>query len=68
LTGLTVLGDGTFQFGFSNLSGPRYAVVAGANVAAPLNTWSNRSPALETPPGSGQFQFTDPQAANGRSP
>jgi len=29
-----------------------------------LDAWLNLGPAFETPPGSGQFQFTDPQAAN----
>jgi hypothetical protein len=58
------LGDGSFQFGFSNPSGPAYRVLASTGVAAPLNTWSNLGPANETPPGSGQFQFTDHQATN----
>ena len=56
------LGNGSFQFGFSNLRGPSYSVLAGTNVAAPLNTWSNLGPAVESPPGT--FQFTDPQATN----
>jgi hypothetical protein len=58
------LGDGSFQFGFSNPSGPGYRVLASTDVAAPLNIWSNLGPATETPPGSGQFQFTDHQATN----
>jgi len=56
------LGNGTFQFGFSNLSGPAYTVRAGTNMAASLNTWSNLGPAVEAPPGT--FKFTDPQATN----
>ncbi|MGH7953347.1 MAG: hypothetical protein ACREFE_15745 [Limisphaerales bacterium] len=39
-------------------------MLARPNVAAPLNTWSNLGPATETPPGSGQFQFTDHQTPN----
>jgi hypothetical protein len=50
------------QFGFTNYSGMTYTVLAGTNVAAPLNMWSNLGPALEAPPGT--FQFTDPQATN----
>jgi hypothetical protein len=56
------LGDGSFQFSFSNPSGPSYRVLASTNAAAPLNTWSNLGLATETPPGSGQFQFADHQA------
>jgi hypothetical protein len=58
------LGDGSIQFGFSNPSGPSYRVLATTNAAAPLNTWSNLGPATETPPGSGQFRFTDHPAAS----
>jgi hypothetical protein len=56
------LGDGTFQFGFTDLSGPVYTVLASTNAAAPLNTWSNLGPAVEAAPGT--FQFTDLQAPN----
>jgi Galactose oxidase, central domain len=57
-------GDGSFQLGFSNPSGVSYHVLASTDFAASLNTWSNLGPATETPPGSGQFQFTDHQAPN----
>jgi hypothetical protein len=60
----TRLGDGSFQFAFANLAGMPFSVRASTNMALPLNVWSNLGPVLETPPGSGQFQFTDPQAAN----
>jgi len=62
LLNLTKLGNGNLQFGFTNLSGPSYSVLATTNVAAPLNTWSNLGPAVEAPPGT--FQFTDLQATN----
>jgi N-acetylneuraminic acid mutarotase len=64
ITNPTRLGDGSFQFRFSNPSGSSYSVLASTNVAAPLNTWSNLGTATETPPGSGQFLFTDSQATN----
>jgi len=41
-----------------------FTVFATTNLARPFNTWSNLGPALEIPSGSGQFQFTDPQATN----
>jgi hypothetical protein len=58
------LTDGSFQFGFSNPSGVSYHILASANLAAPLNTWSNLGTATETPSGSGHFLFTDHQAMN----
>ncbi|NOS72456.1 MAG: hypothetical protein HOP33_21355 [Verrucomicrobia bacterium] len=64
LTGLTKLGDGTFRFSFTNLTGASFTVFASTNVALPFNAWSNLGPAVETPASSGQFQFTDPQATN----
>ena len=64
LTGLTVLGNGTFQFGFTNLTGASFTVFASTSVALPFNLWSNLGPAAETPAASGQFQFTNPDATN----
>jgi N-acetylneuraminic acid mutarotase len=58
------LGDGSFQFGFAFTSGPGYSVLASPDLAAPLNSWKYLGPAIETPSGSGLFQFTDPQAPN----
>ena len=56
------LGDGSFQFGFINGSGPSYGVLAGTNLSATVNAWTNLGPATEMPVGSGLFQFTDHQA------
>ncbi len=64
LTGLLSLMDGSFLLGFTNYSGMTQTVLGSTNVAAPLNEWLNLGPAVETPPDSGQFQFTDPQATN----
>ena len=59
---VTRLGNGTVQFGFTNLLGGSFTVLATTDPAAPADAWSNLGAAAETPPGSGQFQFTDPQA------
>jgi len=64
LTELTRLGNGSFQFDLTNLVGGSFTVFATTNVALPFNTWSNLGPVLETPPGSGVFQFTDTHATN----
>jgi hypothetical protein len=64
LTGATRLGNGAFQFAFSNFSDISFSVLATTNLESPLNLWSNLGAALEIPVGSGQFQFTDPQSTN----
>jgi len=64
LAGVTRLGNGSIQFGFTNGSGLPFTVLATTNVALPFNTWSNLGPAVETPASSGQYQFSDPQATN----
>src|ERR1051325_7987227 len=62
LVNVTQLGSGNLQFGFSNLSGPSYTVLASTNVAAPLNTWANLGAPIESP--AGTFTFTDLGATN----
>jgi hypothetical protein len=64
LTGVTQPGNGTFQISFTNQSGASFSIFASTDMAAPFNTWSNLGPAVETPPASGQYQFTDLQATN----
>jgi N-acetylneuraminic acid mutarotase len=60
-----ILGDGSFQFVFSgNPGGTNYRVLASPDAGAPMNSWLNLGAATETPPGSGLFQFADPQAPN----
>jgi hypothetical protein len=61
---MTRLGNGSARFGFTNLTGASFTVFGVTSVAASSNEWSNLGPAVETPPGSGQFQFTDLQATN----
>jgi hypothetical protein len=58
------LGNGSVQLAFTNFSGALFTVLGSTNMALPFGAWSELGPALETPPGSGQFQFTDPQAVN----
>lgn len=64
LAGATRLANGMFRFGFTNVTGASFTVFGTTNVALPFNQWSNLGPVLESPAGSGQFQFTDPQATN----
>jgi predicted outer membrane repeat protein len=58
------LGNGAFQFGFSNLDGASFFIRATTNLALPLQSWTVLGSAVETSAGSGQFQFTDLQSTN----
>jgi len=64
ITELPSLENGLFQFDLPNLVGGSFTVFATTNLTLPFNTWSNLGPVLETPPGSGVFQFTDTHATN----
>lgn len=57
-------GNGSFQFSFENLPGAGFGVMAATNISLPSSNWTMTGFATETPARSGQFQFTDPQAAN----
>jgi hypothetical protein len=65
LTGASRLGDGSFHFAFTNFTDSSFAVLATTNLVLPVSLWSNVGPALESPVGSGHFQFSDPMATNG---
>ncbi|PYI82478.1 MAG: hypothetical protein DME26_17505 [Verrucomicrobia bacterium] len=62
LAGLTLLGNGAFQLGFTNLSGATFTALATTNITLPSSNWTVLGPATEIVPG--QFQFTDPAATN----
>lgn len=56
LTNPAVLPDGTFQFGFSNISGLSFTVRGTTNLTLPFSNWTLLGNATEISPG--QFQFT----------
>ena len=58
------LDNNSTRFMFTNFTDTSSTVLASTNVALPITTWINIGPAVESPIGSGQFQFTDPQATN----
>lgn len=64
LTGATVLGNGSFQFNFTNYEDMNFRVFASTDITLPMNLWSNLGPAVAISAGSGQFQFTDAGATN----
>jgi hypothetical protein len=59
-----ILPGGAFSFSFTNLPRASFTVFASSDITLPANSWSNTGPAIETPSGSGYFQFTDPHATN----
>jgi hypothetical protein len=54
--------SGTFQFGFTNISGSTNVVLVSPSLALPLTDWTALGAATEI--SSGNFQFTDTQATN----
>ncbi|MBC8094828.1 MAG: autotransporter-associated beta strand repeat-containing protein [Akkermansiaceae bacterium] len=56
------LGNGAFQFAFTNANGASFSVLTATNLSLPLTNWTILGPVTETSPG--QFQFTDPTATN----
>jgi len=62
LNQMQVLGDGTFVFGFTNVSGAPFTVLSSTEVLAPLSDWTVLGQASEFMPG--QFQYSDVQALN----
>jgi len=53
----------TAQFSFTNATGLTFNVLATNNLTAPITTWPVIGTAVENPPGSGQYQFSDPTPA-----
>lgn len=53
---------GAFQFSFPFTPGATCTALAATNPALPLTNWNELGGATELSPG--QFQFTDPEAAN----
>jgi len=55
-------GPNSFDLAFTNTSGLTINVVATTNLALPLANWPIVGTMIETPPGSGAYQFADPGA------
>ncbi len=62
LTNPTKLGNGPFQFRFTNTPGAIFTILAATNVGLPLSNWTILGNPTEI--SAGQFQFTDPQTMN----
>jgi len=64
LKNVTKLGNGSVSFTLTNYSDMSFTVLASTDVALPSSQWSNLGTVLESPLGSGQYPFTDPNATN----
>jgi Heme-binding protein Shr-like, Hb-interacting domain len=62
LTGVTLNG-GNLAFSFTNGPGLSFSVLGTNNLSAPVSTWPVVGTAVESPSGSGHYQFTAPNAA-----
>jgi hypothetical protein len=52
-------GTNMFEFGFTNVPGTSFTVLATTNLTVPLHLWSILGAPVENPAGSGHFQFAD---------
>ena len=64
ISGAEILVSGAFQMSFNSQSGVSFTVLSTTNLALPVARWSVLGAAVETPAGSGQYQFTDPSTTN----
>ena len=63
VSGVSLNGSNSLQFSFSNGTGLSFPVLGTNDVTAPLSTWPVIGTAVESPAGSGQYHFTDPNPA-----
>jgi hypothetical protein len=63
LTNVALLPEGTFQFSFTNYPGVGFTAFSTTNPSLPFANWTRLGLVAEV--SAGQFQFNDPQAANG---
>jgi DNA-binding beta-propeller fold protein YncE len=62
LTSLQMLGNGAFQFAFTNTPGAAFTVVSTTNLSLPLSDWTVVGNPVENPPG--MYQFTSQPTTN----
>jgi sugar lactone lactonase YvrE len=62
LTGMEILGNGLFQFSFTNTPGASFTVVSATNLLLPLSNWTVVGNPVESP--AGMYQFTSQPNTN----
>ena len=63
LGGVSLNGGGSLQFTFTSATGLTFSVLGTNDIAAAISTWPLIGPAIESPAGSGHYQFTAPNLA-----
>jgi len=63
IKGVTLSGGQQLSFTFTNYSGLSFSVLATNNIGVPKASWPVIGTAVENPPGSGHYQFNDPNSA-----
>jgi hypothetical protein len=51
--------NGTLQLNFTNITGVGFTILATTNVELNVTNWATLGTAIENPPGSGKYEFTD---------
>jgi hypothetical protein len=67
LAGATLTGSGDLKFSFTNSTGLSFSVLATNDLTAPVSTWPKIGSAIESPAGSGNYQFTNSAPATNGS-
>jgi hypothetical protein len=62
LTGVQMLGNGIFQFSFTNISDASFTVLSTTDLSVPIGNWTVAGYPVETPPGI--YQFTSQPTTN----
>jgi len=60
----TAFKSGAFRFTFTNATGASFSVLATNNLTSPLTNWPVVGQAVESPAGSGNYQFTNSPGTN----
>jgi hypothetical protein len=60
----TAIGGGAFRFNFISATGLSFSVLATNNLAAPMANWPVVGQAVESPAGSGNYQYTNSSTTN----
>ena len=67
LGGVTLTASGKLTFSFVSATGLSFSVLSTNNLTAPVATWPVVGPAIESPAGSGNYQYTNSSTTNAQS-
>jgi Protein of unknown function (DUF1533) len=67
LGGVMLTASGKLTFSFTNATGLSFSVLATNDLTAPIATWPVVGPVVESPAGSGSYQYTNSSTTNAQS-